>query len=46
MVFQILLSTKRDAVPITRDFMIDFERAARARADGRDDADSTFHRPC
>ena len=32
MVFQILLSTKRDAVPITRDFMIDFERAALARA--------------
>jgi cyclopropane-fatty-acyl-phospholipid synthase len=31
MVFQMLLSTKRDAVPITRDFMIDFERAAHAR---------------
>jgi cyclopropane-fatty-acyl-phospholipid synthase len=28
MVFQLLLSTKRDAVPITRDFMIDGERAA------------------
>jgi cyclopropane-fatty-acyl-phospholipid synthase len=28
MVFQMLLSTKRDAVPITRDFMIGFERAA------------------
>lgn len=28
MVFQLLLSTKRDAVPITRDFMIDAERAA------------------
>jgi hypothetical protein len=27
-VFQLLLSTKRDAVPITRDFMIDAERAA------------------
>jgi cyclopropane-fatty-acyl-phospholipid synthase len=31
MVFQILLSAKRDAVPITRDFMIDFERVAWAR---------------
>ena len=31
MVFQMLLSTKRDAVPIMRDFMIDFERAAWAR---------------
>lgn len=30
MVFQLLLSTKRDAVPITRDFMIDAERAALA----------------
>ena len=28
MVFQLLLSTKRDAVPILRDFMIDDERAA------------------
>jgi cyclopropane-fatty-acyl-phospholipid synthase len=28
MVFQILLSTKRDAVPITRDFMADSERVA------------------
>ena len=28
MVFQLLLSTRRDAVPITRDFMIDVERAA------------------
>jgi cyclopropane-fatty-acyl-phospholipid synthase len=47
MVFQILLSTKRDAVPITRDFMIDVERAAWARADGRlNDADSIFHQPC
>jgi cyclopropane-fatty-acyl-phospholipid synthase len=47
MVFQMLLSTKRDAVPITHDFMIDFERAAWARADGRlNDADSTFYRPC
>jgi cyclopropane-fatty-acyl-phospholipid synthase len=27
MVFQILLGTKRDAVPITRDFMVDAERA-------------------
>jgi hypothetical protein len=26
MVFQMLLSTKRDAVPITRDFMVDSER--------------------
>jgi cyclopropane-fatty-acyl-phospholipid synthase len=32
MVFQILLSTKRDAVPITRDSMIDLERAAWGRA--------------
>ena len=32
MVFQILLSTKRDAVPITRNSMIDFERAGWARA--------------
>jgi cyclopropane-fatty-acyl-phospholipid synthase len=30
MVFQLLLSTKRDAVPITRDFMIDVERATLA----------------
>jgi hypothetical protein len=30
-VFQLLLSTKRDAVPITRDFMIDAERAASAK---------------
>jgi cyclopropane-fatty-acyl-phospholipid synthase len=28
MVFQLLLSTKRDAVPIRRDFMVDCERAA------------------
>jgi cyclopropane-fatty-acyl-phospholipid synthase len=28
MVFQLLLSTKRDAVPITRDFMFEAERAA------------------
>jgi hypothetical protein len=28
MVFQLLLSAKRDAVPITRDFMIDAERQA------------------
>ncbi|MGA7943310.1 MAG: cyclopropane-fatty-acyl-phospholipid synthase, partial [Bradyrhizobium sp.] len=34
MVFQMLLSIKRDAVPITRDFMIDFERAAWAQAAG------------
>ena len=34
MVFQLLLSTKRDAVPITRDFMIDAERAASPK-DGR-----------
>ena len=27
MVFQLLLSNKRDAVPITRDFMFDAERA-------------------
>jgi len=26
MVFQLLLSTRRDAVPITRDFMTDAER--------------------
>jgi cyclopropane-fatty-acyl-phospholipid synthase len=31
MVFQLLLSTKRDAVPITRDFMVDGERAAFAK---------------
>ena len=31
MVFQLLLSTKRDVVPITRDFMGDAERAAWAR---------------
>ncbi len=30
MVFQLLLSTKRDAVPITRDFMFDAERALAA----------------
>ena len=34
MVFQLLLSTKRDAVPITRDFMVDSERAAWARTAG------------
>jgi cyclopropane-fatty-acyl-phospholipid synthase len=28
MVFQLLLSTKRDAVPIMRDFMVDSERVA------------------
>jgi hypothetical protein len=28
MVFQLLLSTKRDAVPITRDFIADAERKA------------------
>ena len=26
--FQLLLSTRRDAVPITRDFMVDAERGA------------------
>jgi cyclopropane-fatty-acyl-phospholipid synthase len=31
MVFQLLLSTRRDAVPITRDFMLDAERAALAK---------------
>ena len=30
MVFQLLLSTKLDAVPIMRDFMVDAERAAPA----------------
>ena len=34
MVFQLLLSTKRDAVPITRDFMVDSERAAWAKMAG------------
>jgi cyclopropane-fatty-acyl-phospholipid synthase len=34
MVFQLLLSTKRDAVPLTRDFMIDFERAAWVKTAG------------
>ncbi|MGA7031386.1 MAG: class I SAM-dependent methyltransferase, partial [Pseudolabrys sp.] len=34
MVFQLLLSTRRDAVPITRDFMIDAERAAFAKTAG------------
>jgi cyclopropane-fatty-acyl-phospholipid synthase len=34
MVFQLLLSTKRDAVPITRDFMVDAERAAWAQTAG------------
>jgi cyclopropane-fatty-acyl-phospholipid synthase len=34
MVFQMLLSTKRDAVPITRHFMVDFERAAWAKTAG------------
>ena len=34
MVFQMLLSTKRDAVPITRDFMVDSERAAWANTAG------------
>jgi cyclopropane-fatty-acyl-phospholipid synthase len=32
MVFQLLLSIKRDAVPITRDFMFDAERATLAQA--------------
>ena len=31
MVFQLLLSTKRDTLPITRDFMVDAERAALAK---------------
>jgi cyclopropane-fatty-acyl-phospholipid synthase len=31
MVFQLLLAKTRDAVPITRDFMLDDERAAQAR---------------
>jgi cyclopropane-fatty-acyl-phospholipid synthase len=31
MVFQLLLSTRREAVPITRDFMIDAERGALAK---------------
>jgi hypothetical protein len=30
-VFQLLLAKTRDAVPITRDFMLDDERAAQAR---------------
>jgi cyclopropane-fatty-acyl-phospholipid synthase len=34
MVFQLLLSTKRDAVPITRDFMIEAERTACAKTMG------------
>ena len=34
MVFQMLLSTKRDAVPITRDFMVDVERTAWAKTAG------------
>jgi len=34
MVFQLLLSIKRDAVPITRDFMVDSERAAWAKMAG------------
>jgi hypothetical protein len=29
-----LLSTKRDAVPITRDFMVDVERAVWAKTAG------------
>jgi cyclopropane-fatty-acyl-phospholipid synthase len=29
-----LLSIKRDAVPITRDFMVDFERAAWTKTSG------------
>jgi len=33
-VFQMLLSTKRDAVPITRDFMVDVERTAWAKTAG------------
>jgi hypothetical protein len=42
MVFQMLLSTKRDAVPITRDFMVDFERATWAKTAGLNDAGPTF----
>jgi cyclopropane-fatty-acyl-phospholipid synthase len=34
MVFQLLLSTRRDAVPITRDFMIDAERAVYGKKTG------------
>jgi cyclopropane-fatty-acyl-phospholipid synthase len=34
MVFQMLLSTKREAVPITRDFMVDAERADWAKTAG------------
>jgi cyclopropane-fatty-acyl-phospholipid synthase len=33
MVFQLLLSTKRDAIPITRDFMFDDERAIFAKTE-------------
>jgi cyclopropane-fatty-acyl-phospholipid synthase len=33
-VFQLLLSTKRDAVPITRDFMVDSERTDWAKPAG------------
>ena len=34
MVFQLLLSTERDAVPIVRDFIVDAERAALAKGSG------------
>ena len=34
MVFQLLLSIRREAVPITRDFMVDAERGAWAKAAG------------
>ena len=34
MVFQLLLSTRRDAVPISRDFMVDAERSACAKGAG------------
>ena len=48
MVFQILLSTKRDAVPITRDFMIDLAASSlgRAQTAGSRTPTSAFHRPC
>jgi hypothetical protein len=44
MVFQILLSTRRDAVPITRDFMVDVERAAWGEDSRLNDADRTYRR--
>src|SRR5260221_2303426 len=44
MVFQLLLSTKRDAVPITRDFMIDVEPMQKLTPDKAEAGSETIRR--